>query len=62
MRRLSDDNDARRLEKQLSAIEGVLEATVSYTQERARIRYVPTLVSQADLRKAVSAAGFEAIQ
>ena len=62
LRRLSDDNDARRLEKQLSAIEGVLEATVSYTQERARIRYVPTLVSQADLRKAVSAAGFEAIQ
>ena len=43
-------------------LEGVLEATVSYTQERARVRYIPTLVSQADLRKAVSAAGFEAIQ
>ena len=62
LRRLSDDNDARRLEKQLAAIEGVLEAKVSYAQERARVRYIPTLVSQADLRKAVSAAGFEAIQ
>ena len=35
---------------------------VSYAQERARVTYIPTLVSQADLRKAVSAAGFEALQ
>ncbi len=61
IRRLSDDNDARRLEKALSAINGVLDATVSFATERARVRYVPTLVSQGDLRKAVSAAGFEAV-
>ena len=30
IKRLSDDNDARRLEKALSALEGVLEAQVSY--------------------------------
>ncbi len=62
IRRLSDDNDARRLEKALGAIEGVLEAQVSYATERARVRYVPTVVSQVDLRRAVEAAGFEAVE
>jgi len=62
IKRLSDDNDARRLEKALSLIEGVREARVSYTTERAVVRYIPTLVSQADLRRAVSAAGFEALE
>jgi Cu+-exporting ATPase len=62
IRRMSDDNDARRLEKALAALEGVLEAQVSFTTERARVRYIPTLLSQADLRRAVEAAGFEAVE
>src|SRR5574339_798191 len=43
IKRLSDDNDARRLEKALSLIEGVREARVSYTTERAQVRYIPTI-------------------
>ncbi|GAB4579688.1 MAG: heavy metal translocating P-type ATPase [Anaerolineales bacterium] len=62
IQRMSDDNDARRLEKALTALEGVLEATVAFTTERARIKYIPTLISQADLRRAVSAAGFVAVE
>lgn len=62
IRRLSDDNDARRLEKALLHLEGVLEAQVSYTTEKARITYVPTVVSQAELRRAVANAGFEAVE
>ncbi len=62
LRRLSDDNDARRLEKALAALEGVTAARVSFAAEQAVVTYIPTLVSQADLRRAVSAAGFEAIQ
>ena len=62
IRRMSDDNDARRLEKALSQVEGVRDVQVSFTTERARLRYIPTLVSQADLRRAVAAAGFEAIE
>ncbi len=58
---LSDDNDARRLEKALSALDGVLEVQVSFTTEKARLRYIPTLVSQSDLRAAVQAAGFHAV-
>ncbi|HSJ86156.1 MAG TPA: heavy metal translocating P-type ATPase [Anaerolineales bacterium] len=62
IKRLSDDNDARRLEKALSNLEGVLEAQVNYTSEKARVKYVPTIVTQAELRRAVSSAGFEAVE
>ncbi|MFN8385796.1 MAG: heavy metal translocating P-type ATPase [Anaerolineales bacterium] len=62
IKRLSDDNDARRLEKALQNLEGVLEAQVSFTTEKARVKYVPTIVSQAELRRAVSTAGFEAVE
>ena len=62
IKRLADDNDARRLEKALTTLEGVLEAQVNYTAEKARVRYVPTVVSQAEIRAAVSKAGFEAVE
>ena len=62
IQRMSDDNDARRLEKALAALDGVLEATVNFTTERARVQYIPTMISQADLRRAVASAGFEAVE
>jgi Cu+-exporting ATPase len=62
IKRLADDNDARRLEKALAKLEGVLEAQVTFTTEKARVRYVPTIISQAEIRRAVSAAGFEALE
>jgi Cu+-exporting ATPase len=62
IKRLADDNDARRLEKALLKLEGVLDAQVSITTERARVRYVPTVVSQAEIRAAVSRSGFEALE
>ncbi|HEX2989363.1 MAG TPA: heavy metal translocating P-type ATPase, partial [Anaerolineales bacterium] len=62
IKRLSDDNDARRLEKALSSLEGVLEAQVNYASEKARVRYIPTIITQAELRREVSSAGFEAVE
>lgn len=62
IKRLADDNDARRLEKALSNLEGVLEAQVSFTTEKARVKYVPTIVTQSELRRAVASAGFEAVE
>ena len=62
LKRLADDNDARRLEKALLKMDGVLEVQVSFASEHARVSYIPTLVSQADLRAAVSKAGFEALE
>ncbi len=60
--RLSDDNDARRLEKTLANLEGVLQAQVTYATEKARVKYVPTIVTQAELRRAIASAGFEAVE
>ncbi|GAB4547870.1 MAG: heavy metal translocating P-type ATPase [Anaerolineales bacterium] len=62
IKRLSDNNDAARLEKALAKLEGVLEAQVTFTTEKARVKYVPTIVTQAELRRAVAAAGFEAME
>jgi Cu+-exporting ATPase len=62
IKRLADDNDARRLENSLGKLEGVLEAQVNFTTEKARVRYIPTVVSQAEIRRAVAGAGFEALE
>ncbi|MGC9395465.1 MAG: heavy metal translocating P-type ATPase [Anaerolineae bacterium] len=62
IKRLADDNDARRLESALHQLEGVLEAHVALATEKARVTYVPTIVSQAEIRKVVSQAGFEALE
>ena len=62
IKRLADDNDARRLEKALLNLDGVLEAQVNFTTEKAHIRYVPTVVTQAEIRRAVSRSGFEALE
>ena len=62
IKRLDDDNDARRLENALRKLEGVLEVQVSYATEKARVQYVPTIVSQVEIRRAVAAAGFEALE
>ncbi len=56
---LSDSSDALRLEKTLNAIEGVIEASVNLGSERAIIKYVPTVISQNDLRQAIRPAGFD---
>ena len=62
VQRMSDDNDARRLEKILSQMDGVISAQVSFAAEKAQVEYIPTMVSQVDLRRAVNEAGFVAIE
>ena len=59
---LSDNSDTLRLEKALASIEGVLEAKVNFASEKARVRYIPTLVSQKELRGTIEKLGFEAIE
>ena len=60
--RLSDSNDAHRLEKALAGLEGVLEATVNPADERARVKYVPTVLTQVEIRRAIKAAGFQPLE
>ncbi len=62
IRRLSDDNDARRLEKAVARLEGVLKVQVSLATERARITYIPTITSQIEIRRVIAKAGFDPIE
>src|SRR3990172_7279517 len=48
IQRLGDDNDARRLERALKQIDGVMDVQVNLSSERARVRYIPTVVSQGE--------------
>ncbi len=62
LKRLADDNDARRLERALRGLDGALESNANLPTESVRVRYVPTVLSQADIRAAVSEAGFEPLE
>ena len=61
VRGLSDDNDARALEERLRSVDGVVAAQVNLVNERARVRYLPTLAQPADIQRAVQRAGYRAI-
>ena len=62
LRRLADDTDARRLVKVLAALDGTLEVRVSVANESVRVKYVPTILSQGEIRRAISRAGLEALE
>ncbi len=61
VRGLSDDNDARRVQKSLEKLEGVRAIQVNVASERVRVEYIPTMISQGELRSAVRSAGFQVI-
>ena len=62
IKRMSDDNDARRIEKAVNKIEGVLDVNVNITSEHAKINYIPTIVSQAEIRRVIKSSGFEVVE
>jgi Cu+-exporting ATPase len=62
IKRMSDDSDARRIEKAILKVEGVLNVNVSITAEQAKIRYIPTLVTQAELRRVIKSSGFDVVE
>ena len=58
---LHDSNDGSRLEHQLLENPGVVSATVNLASEQVLIKYIPTAVSQREIRIAIREAGFEPI-
>ena len=55
---LSDPADGARLEKALNSAVGVLFSQANLASERVVVRYVPTVISQSEIRQAVVRAGF----
>jgi P-type Cu+ transporter len=62
IKNLSDTSDVKRLEKVLMEKEGVIEANVNLATEKALVKYVPTVISQNELRRAIRSAGFEILE
>jgi Cu+-exporting ATPase len=62
LKRLSDVGQALRLENRLRALRGVLEANVSAATERAAVKYIPTVITVAEIRREISAAGVEWVE
>ena len=56
---MSCDNCARSIARHVSAVEGVVEARVSYALEDARIRFDPAKVAPARLLEAIGDAGYQ---
>ena len=56
---LSDQVDALRLEKALNSLDGVLFSQANLATERVTVRYVPTIISQSEIRQAIAEAGFK---
>jgi Cu+-exporting ATPase len=62
VKHISDDNDARRLDRAIRKIEGVLNVYVNLTTEQVRIQYIPTIISQSELRRGIKSVGFEVVE
>lgn len=61
VQQLADDNDARRIEKLLSGLNGVLGANVNIANNQARVRYIPTMVTTGEILGSIQSAGFEVV-
>ena len=59
---LIDPSDALSLEKALNQVEGVIYAQVNPTNGKLTVRYVPTIVSQNELRQAVRKIGYKLLE
>lgn len=55
-------NCAQTIERALNRLEGVVKANVNFASERARVEYVPALVSLGEIKKAVVDVGYEVIE
>ncbi|MHC1741111.1 MAG: heavy metal translocating P-type ATPase [Anaerolineaceae bacterium] len=62
LKRIGDSNDVLRLENGLKKVDGVLSTNVNISTEKIKILYVPTMISQNELRHAVHSLGFDLIE
>ena len=57
-----DSNDARAIEKKLKMVEGVREIRINLSSNRVMVKYIPTMVNQAEIRRKLVEVGFHAIE
>jgi len=62
VKRMSDANDAQRIEKNLMKLDGVTQVAANTASEHVKVRYIPTMVSQTEIRKVIGDSGLEAVE
>ena len=55
-------NCANTIQRRLNKVDGVVEATVNFANEKATVSYVPGAVTRADLTAAVRKAGYDVVE
>ncbi len=61
VKNISDDRDGNRLEQALNELEGVISVSTNWVTGKTRVQYIPTILSQIDIRKQIKKVGFEAL-
>jgi Cu+-exporting ATPase len=61
VKNISDDRDGNRLEQVLNELEGVISANTNWVTGKTRVQYIPTILSQIDIRRQIKKVGFEAL-
>ena len=61
IKRIADSVDAQRLEGTLKGYEGILDVSINLSTEKAAVQYIPTLITQTNIRDLIKKAGFEAV-
>ena len=62
IKNLNGSKNEQQIVQVLTSTEGVIEATVNPESSEALIRYVPTVISQNELRRIIRSAGFETLE
>lgn len=57
-----DSNDARAIEKKLKMVEGVRDIRINLSSNLVMVKYIPTMVNQAKIRRKLVEVGFHAIE
>jgi len=61
VKNISDDRDGYRLEQVLNELEGVISVNANWVTGKTRVQYIPTILTQIDIRKQIKKIGFEAL-
>jgi Cu+-exporting ATPase len=56
-----DTSDIPRIERSLEKIEGILGVSINLSSDKIFVQYIPTLISQLDIRKHLKKLGFEVL-
>ena len=59
---MSDDNDARRIENDLYREDGIAACTVSFTSQKVKVEYIPTIISIPQIEEKIKKIGFNAVE